>query len=1373
VNFGSHVLGVPHIGNWTIASTPTSISFTPVGGYMTQSTYNDLFSFCLDNIDDPSKDYPEIVFDWYTSISGEPRIACSDTLTTDCISPDSNVCVVVTDQNLVCIPDSNKYRYTFTITNKSNPSFIADKLHLNVTNDPSNYAPYPTGPVIPLNPPLNPNETRTISTCIKGVPFPPSYSDFIFGYRLQGNQDCCFESVLDTIPIPPCDDCCDEQSLSIQLDDFFKTITVNGCEVCFDPTELDSCIGLSIKWGDGSGNSYPLDKKICKSYSNSGFFIICIKFEVYSDDEDFPCFLKEKCFDLEKIVCDSSDCCESEEKFKNLISQGFDVNYLDNCTVEVCANQFDTCHWFWTLGPDWGDGSSILPALQHSNPPNNCWTHTYASSGNYTISINVEEASNGEMCWSSKMETEVEVSCESKPCFDILESVLTDVNCDTSNCNVNPWCHDWFRDFVAEKQANCTGGFIYKFEKAMWGSTPVIVMSGSGPPDYSQYIIFDCNGTTIQDCSANGGGGYPCSPDAGINYLTDLTNRTIIWNCNDPIPPIDPNCGNGYTSIKYDVTIKNTGSHTIDLVCINPISPLGIIVSPTMINVNLLPSNTTTINVDVLGSLTAGDIVKIEIVLKDTLDNGEIWKCSDTISIIVPECPCPDVDNICDLVSANAKKISTGTDECCYEIEIANDYCENYFTGIKIDLSSPASISQINTNSNWIITQITNLVAVVKPKVGYIPIGKTTPFTICNTSITDYNITISWLVPSNGGIDEVCPANLQLEHCSVDPPFSCYEFVKDTIDCENNTYCFKIKNTSNPGFDLYSVSIYDLTGGLVLSPTGLINIPNAPLAYGQTSDWICVQYSGVNPSDKVCYKLVAHNNPPNTPPTRCCTDTLENCFEIPNCDNQCGICPDESIAGPNLIENGDFSALYTGGWYSNYNLNMSGLTGTNEYSVRNSTNLINTQWAALDHTNGSPVGNFLTINGPSLNTAYGVSVNVKANTNYVFCIWVDNLVNTTTPSDPVIKVDINGNTVVSGVALPKTPDGWQLITYNYNSGSSSGPIVIEVFDIGNTNYNDWAIDDVSFRECIKDDSDCCSISDSIFQSMLDSVNIINNFDTCHLCVNYNIDSCTQMTLEFDGGGTYTLTGEGIQRQSYGTSTSGIVKATIIRVDGNGDTCKIATKEMFFDLNCIVDVNDCCENTEEDLLSYIEEIFDDKAIDSCEICFPMDLDSCDYYTIYFDSVDSISGNGNDTICHSYLKNGNYNITIKIINYDTLGNICTQADSTINIDIFDCTPDSGCDINTIKIYNALSPGNGDILNDKLIIEDYLDCGRVDLSIYNRWGQLVWEQSNYDNSWNGIGLQGKPLPDGTYFLILGLPDQKDKTKRLKTFIDLRRDK
>ena len=66
------------------------------------------------------------------------------------------------------------------------------------------------------------------------------------------------------------------------------------------------------------------------------------------------------------------------------------------------------------------------------------------------------------------------------------------------------------------------------------------------------------------------------------------------------------------------------------------------------------------------------------------------------------------------------------------------------------------------------------------------------------------------------------------------------------------------------------------------------------------------------------------------------------------------------------------------------------------------------------------------------------------------------------------------------------------------------------------------------------------------------------------------------------------------------------------------------------------------------------------------------------------------------------------------------------------------DAGCDV---IIPNVFSP-NGDGSNDHFEIQGILGTeNRV--TIFNRWGQVVFESSNYRNTW-----EAKDLPDGTYF-------------------------
>ena len=54
--------------------------------------------------------------------------------------------------------------------------------------------------------------------------------------------------------------------------------------------------------------------------------------------------------------------------------------------------------------------------------------------------------------------------------------------------------------------------------------------------------------------------------------------------------------------------------------------------------------------------------------------------------------------------------------------------------------------------------------------------------------------------------------------------------------------------------------------------------------------------------------------------------------------------------------------------------------------------------------------------------------------------------------------------------------------------------------------------------------------------------------------------------------------------------------------------------------------------------------------------------------------------------------------------------------------------------------------------------INCSQVDvteLHVYNRWGNEVYRDMNYKNDWTGT-YQDKPLPDGTYFLMINITDR-----------------
>ncbi|WP_350284985.1 Calx-beta domain-containing protein [uncultured Croceitalea sp.] len=75
------------------------------------------------------------------------------------------------------------------------------------------------------------------------------------------------------------------------------------------------------------------------------------------------------------------------------------------------------------------------------------------------------------------------------------------------------------------------------------------------------------------------------------------------------------------------------------------------------------------------------------------------------------------------------------------------------------------------------------------------------------------------------------------------------------------------------------------------------------------------------------------------------------------------------------------------------------------------------------------------------------------------------------------------------------------------------------------------------------------------------------------------------------------------------------------------------------------------------------------------------------------------------------------------------------------------------------NLFSP-NGDGVNDMLILVGHQSFPNSSLQVFDRYGNSVYEKTNYDSTWDGTGENGD-LPKGTYFYILDLGDGTEVTK------------
>ena len=99
-------------------------------------------------------------------------------------------------------------------------------------------------------------------------------------------------------------------------------------------------------------------------------------------------------------------------------------------------------------------------------------------------------------------------------------------------------------------------------------------------------------------------------------------------------------------------------------------------------------------------------------------------------------------------------------------------------------------------------------------------------------------------------------------------------------------------------------------------------------------------------------------------------------------------------------------------------------------------------------------------------------------------------------------------------------------------------------------------------------------------------------------------------------------------------------------------------------------------------------------------------------------------------------------------------CPQYRDTAEVKITVTSDPASC--NDVEIPNTITP-NGDGLNDGFRIdaiefqpERFKDA---ELTVFNRWGDVVYSKRPYKNEWQGTNQGGGNLPQGTYYYILNL--------------------
>lgn len=114
-----------------------------------------------------------------------------------------------------------------------------------------------------------------------------------------------------------------------------------------------------------------------------------------------------------------------------------------------------------------------------------------------------------------------------------------------------------------------------------------------------------------------------------------------------------------------------------------------------------------------------------------------------------------------------------------------------------------------------------------------------------------------------------------------------------------------------------------------------------------------------------------------------------------------------------------------------------------------------------------------------------------------------------------------------------------------------------------------------------------------------------------------------------------------------------------------------------------------------------------------------------------------------------QSGYYSLTV------TDNNGCFATDSTQQVVVR--MPEDEITISS----NIITP-NDDGINDFFVIEDIENYDYLfEVYIYNRWGQLIYESTDYatDEQWDGKTDNGKAVDAGPYYFVIKTPNAEDK--------------
>ncbi len=186
-------------------------------------------------------------------------------------------------------------------------------------------------------------------------------------------------------------------------------------------------------------------------------------------------------------------------------------------------------------------------------------------------------------------------------------------------------------------------------------------------------------------------------------------------------------------------------------------------------------------------------------------------------------------------------------------------------------------------------------------------------------------------------------------------------------------------------------------------------------------------------------------------------------------------CPRGMVAGPNLIDNGDFSGGNNGFISDNTYITPNSPMAPGRYSVANSTQLSGSSslWACIGNTTMTTLDPFLVCDGSTTagRAAWrSQTLSTVAGENYVICFDANNLIAPPRDfADPILEIWVKHGTaaptlLVGGLTLPEVTDAWVHIERYLLALSNS--VIVEIRTASTAiEGNDFALDNIRLNTC--------------------------------------------------------------------------------------------------------------------------------------------------------------------------------------------------------------------------------------------------------------------------------------------------------------------